>query len=98
MDYGLESNKKKMKLMIVNTKCSTSETEKHIDVYKIVRKCVYLGSLIKQVDGSINEIERRIRLTRNAMGKPNKMWRDTYESSTMSSYFLYLRMHQKHRI
>ncbi|XP_063547168.1 uncharacterized protein LOC134754758 [Cydia strobilella] len=61
-------------MMVVN--CNNVVKPKAIGNCEVVSSYIYLGSLVPDSGGSVDEIKRRIAITRSAMEKLSEIWRD----------------------
>lgn len=75
-EYGLEINKSKTKVMIIDRERQIKFNGKTFAGFEVVNDFVYLGSLINSEGSPEKEIKRRIEMGRCAMVKLNKIWKD----------------------
>lgn len=75
-DYGLELNRSKTKIMIIDREHENEPQLPEISNCEVVDKIMYLGSLIKNDGDCEAEIRRRIQLGRTAMSQLTKIWKD----------------------
>ncbi|KAI8429179.1 hypothetical protein MSG28_007716 [Choristoneura fumiferana] len=76
LQFGLKINRQKTKMMIVDRSQNNAPHITEIANCEVVQSYIYLGSLITNTGGSEDEIKRRIAITRSAMEKLTRIWRD----------------------
>lgn len=74
--FGLRINRSKTKIMIVDRINESSPVVTQIANCDVVQSYVYLGALISNRGGCVDEIKRRMAITRSAMDKLRKVWRN----------------------
>ncbi|PZC84789.1 hypothetical protein B5X24_HaOG203779 [Helicoverpa armigera] len=74
--FGLKINRSKTKIMIVDRMNDNSPEVTRIANCDVVQTYIYLGALISNNGGCIDEVKRRMALTRNAAEKLKKVWRN----------------------
>lgn len=73
---GLEINPSKTKIMIIDRQNNNKPDVVSIGRFEVVSQCIYLGSLINNTGSLEGEIRRRCEMTRVAVRKLSKIWRD----------------------
>ncbi|KAI8433901.1 hypothetical protein MSG28_015827 [Choristoneura fumiferana] len=76
LEFGLKLNRTKTKIMIVDRGRNNAPEVTEIANCQVVQSYVYLGSLVSNKGGSEDEIKRRMVITRCAMDRLSKVWRD----------------------
>ena len=76
LNFGLAINRDKTKMMIVNRSENNQPDIKHIANCDVVQSYVYLGSNITNTGGCEDEIRRRCAITRSAVERLTKIWKD----------------------
>ncbi|KAL0879221.1 hypothetical protein ABMA27_003004 [Loxostege sticticalis] len=76
LEFGLKINRSKTKVMIVDRANDNSPEVKHIANCEVVQSYVYLGALISKNGGCIDEVKRRMAITRSTMSKLQKVWKN----------------------
>ena len=75
-EVGLKLNRQKTKVMIIDRKNNNQPDTTRIANCEVVSSFVYLGAVLSNGGGSSNEIRRRIEISRSAMSRLTKVWRD----------------------
>lgn len=75
--YGLEINKSKTKVMIVDRLNNNSPDITRIADLEVVNRFEYLGSIVTNTGECEPEIRKRIAMARNSTAKLARIWRDT---------------------
>lgn len=75
LEMGLDINKSKTKLMVIDRFASIQRTN-ILQEYESVNQFQYLGSMVTNKGNSEPEIRRRIGMAKSAMTELNKVWRD----------------------
>lgn len=76
LTFGLKINRTKTKIMIVDRVNDNSPEVTQIANCDVVQTYVYLGALISNNGGCVDEVKRRMAITRTAMEKLRKIWRN----------------------
>lgn len=76
LEYGLAINREKTKMMIVDRKTNNRPEIHNIGNCAVVQSYIYLGSTINNTGSCEEEIRRRCAVTRSAVEKLKKIWRD----------------------
>ncbi len=76
LNFGLAINRDKTKMMVVNRSENNQPDIKHISNCDVVQSYVYLGSNITNTGGCEDEIRRRCAITRSAVERLTKIWKD----------------------
>lgn len=76
LGFGLRINRSKTKVMIVDRINNNSPEVTTIANCDVVQSYIYLGALITNEGGCAEEIKRRMAITRSAMDKLKKIWRN----------------------
>lgn len=76
LEFGLKINRNKTKVMIVDRANNNSPEVTKIANCEVVHSYVYLGTLISNNGGCIDEVKRRMAITRTSMDKMRKIWRN----------------------
>lgn len=76
LTFGLKINRSKTKMMIVDRVNNNSPEVTQIANCDVVQSYVYLGALISNNGGCVDEVKRRMAITRNSMVKLKKVWRN----------------------
>lgn len=75
-EWGLAINREKTKMMIVDRQNNNKPEVTQIGNCEVVNSYIYLGSLISNKGGCEEEVKRRNAITRSAMEKMTKVWKD----------------------
>lgn len=75
LGFGLKINRNKTKIMIVNRANNNSPDLTKVANCDVVQSYVYLGALVTNNGGCVEEIKRRMAMTRTAMDRLKKIWR-----------------------
>ena len=76
LEFGLKINRIKAKMLIVDRTNNNSPEVTHIANCEVVQSYIYLGTLITSNGGCTEEIKRRMAITRNAMDRFGKIWKN----------------------
>lgn len=76
LEFGLAINRDKTKMMIVDRAGQNQMDISSIANCDVVQSYIYLGSNISNLGGCEQEIKRRCAITRSAVEKLNKIWKD----------------------
>ncbi|KAJ0178601.1 hypothetical protein K1T71_005376 [Dendrolimus kikuchii] len=76
LDFGLKINRSKTKIMIVDRLNNNSPEVTKIANCDVIQSYIYLGALISNNGGCAEEIKRRMAITRSAMDRLGKIWRN----------------------
>ncbi|CAH2235409.1 jg13268 [Pararge aegeria aegeria] len=76
LEFGLKINRSKTKVMIVDRMNNNLPEVSKIANCEVVQSYVYLGALVSNNGGCIDEIKRRMAISRSAMDKLQKIWRN----------------------
>ncbi|KAJ0176148.1 hypothetical protein K1T71_008322 [Dendrolimus kikuchii] len=76
LDFGLKINRSKTKIMIVDRLKNNSPEVTKIANCDVIQSYIYLGALISNNGGCTEEIKRRMAITRSAMDRLGKIWRN----------------------
>lgn len=76
LEFGLKINRSKTKVMIVDRANNNLPDVTQIANCKVVSTYIYLGALISNNGGCVDEVKRRMAITRAAMDKMRKIWRN----------------------
>ncbi|KAJ8710368.1 hypothetical protein PYW07_009734 [Mythimna separata] len=76
MEFGLKINRSKTKMMIVDRANNNLPDVTQIANCDVVQSYIYLGALISNQGNCIEDIKRRMALTRAAMDKLKKIWKN----------------------
>lgn len=74
--FGLKVNRSKTKMMIVDRVNNNSPEVTDIANCEVVQSYIYLGTLITNKGGCMEEIKRRMAITRNAMERLRNIWKN----------------------
>lgn len=74
-DVGLQINKNKTKVMIVDRRNNNRPDKKKINNIKTVNTFIYLGALVSNGGGSSHEIRRRSAIAKEAMTRLTTIWK-----------------------
>lgn len=97
-EAGLQINKKKTKIMIIDRQNNNRSGVKRINNIETVDTFIYLGATISNKGGSSEEIKRRSAIAKESMTKLTKVWKNHHISlntktrlvrSLVFSIFLY---------
>jgi exonuclease III len=75
-EYGLEINRAKTKVMIIDRRNENLPAEPQVAGFDTVSSFVYLGSLLSSTGGSSGEIKRRLAMARSATSNLAKIWKN----------------------
>ncbi|KAI8433243.1 hypothetical protein MSG28_015319 [Choristoneura fumiferana] len=75
LDFGLKINRCKTKMMIVDRMNNNSPEIVQIANCDVVQSYIYLGALITNSGGCVDEVKRRMAIARSAMDRLRKIWR-----------------------
>lgn len=75
-DFGLAINRDKTKVMVVDRKNNNRSDLHEIANCEVVQSYIYLGSTITNTGSCEEEIKRRCAVTRSAVEKLTKIWKD----------------------
>ncbi|KAI8441389.1 hypothetical protein MSG28_015004 [Choristoneura fumiferana] len=76
LKFGLSINREKTKMMIVDRAEQIRTNVQSIANCEVVQSYIYLGSTISSTGGCSDEIRRRCAITRSAVERLRKIWRD----------------------
>lgn len=76
LEFGLKINRGKTKTMIVDRANNNLPNITKIANCEVVQSYIYLGALISNQGGCIGEVKKRMAMTRSAMDKLKKIWRN----------------------
>ncbi|CAH2233881.1 jg18186 [Pararge aegeria aegeria] len=75
-DFGLMINRSKTKMMVIDRAKNNSPEIIQIANCEVVQSYVYLGALITNNGGCVEEVKRRMAITRTTIEKLKKIWRN----------------------
>ncbi|CAH2243910.1 jg18573 [Pararge aegeria aegeria] len=76
LEFGLKINRSKTKVMIADRMNNNLPEVSKIANCEVVQSYVYLGALVSNNGSCIDEIKRRMAISRSAMDKLQKIWRN----------------------
>ena len=76
LEFGLKINRIKTKIMIIDRANNNSPEVTQIASCNVVQSYIYLGTLITNSGGCVEEVKRRMAMARTAMDRLKKIWKN----------------------
>ncbi|CAH2237332.1 jg3829 [Pararge aegeria aegeria] len=76
IEFGLKINHNKTKMMIVDRANNNSPEVTQIANCEVVQSYIYLGALISNNRGCVEEVKRHIAIARTTMDRLKKIWKN----------------------